>query len=214
MSQRNKVCDNLPAEGPAEGKGRKASRVETALACSRTGPVFLSLTPHHWASPAVPCLIGLCPATLTRQKYLVTHVHGAIFKVGNQQRPAVQHKELCSVLRGSLEGRGLGERVHAHVGLSPFTVRLKLSQHCLLTGYECVHVCVCACVLSPVRLFVTSWTVAHQVPMSMEFSRQEHWSGLPFSFPGDLPDPGIKPTSPASPGLVGRFFTIEPSGKP
>ena len=144
MSQRNKVCDNLPAEGPAEGKGRKASRVETALACSRTGPVFLSLTPHHWASPAVPCLIGLCPATLTRQKYLVTHVHGAIFKVGNQQRPAVQHKELCSVLRGSLEGRGLGERVHAHVGLSPFTVRLKLSQHCLLTGYECVHVCVCA----------------------------------------------------------------------
>ena len=143
MSQRNKVCDNLPAEGPAEGKGRKASRVETALACSRTGPVFLSLTPHHWASPAVPCLIGLCPATLTRQKYLVTHVHGAIFKMGNQQRPAVQHKELCSGLRGSLEGRGFG-------GEGPRTRRAE-SLHCspetitaLLTGYECVHVCVCA----------------------------------------------------------------------
>ena len=215
MSQRNKVCDNLPAEGPAEGKGRKASQVETALACSRTGPVFPSLTPRHWAFPAVPCLTGLWPATLTRQKYLVTHVHGAIFKMGNQQRPAVQHKELCSVLCGSLDGRGFGgQRVHTHAGLNPFTVRLKLSQRCLLTGYECVHVYECACVLSPVRLFVTSWTVAHQAPMSMEFSRQEYWSGLPFSFPGDLPDPGIKPTSLASPGLVGRFFTTEPPGKP
>ena len=44
---------------------------------------------------------------------------------------------------------------------------------------------------------VTSWTVASQAPLSMEFSRQEYWSGLPFSSPGDLPDPGIEPTSPA-----------------
>ena len=40
--------------------------------------------------------------------------------------------------------------------------------------------------------FVTPWTVAHQVPLSIGFSRQEHWSGLPFPSPGDLPDPGIK----------------------
>ena len=54
------------------------------------------------------------------------------------------------------------------------------------------------CVLShfsPVWLFVTPWTVAHQAPLSMGFSRQEYWSGLQFSSPGDLPDPGIKPTS-------------------
>ena len=44
---------------------------------------------------------------------------------------------------------------------------------------------------------VTSWTVAHQAPPSMGFSRQEYWSGLPFPSPGDLPDPGIKPGSPA-----------------
>ena len=50
--------------------------------------------------------------------------------------------------------------------------------------------------LSRVRLFVTPWTVAHQAPQSMEFSRQEYWSGLPFPSPGDLPDPGIKPGSP------------------
>ena len=48
----------------------------------------------------------------------------------------------------------------------------------------------------------------------MEFSRQEHWSGLPFPIPGDLPDPGIELVSPASPALAGRFFTTEPPGKP
>ena len=51
--------------------------------------------------------------------------------------------------------------------------------------------------LSRVRLFVTPWTVAYQAPPSMGFSRQEYWSGLPFPFLEDLPDPGIKPASPA-----------------
>ena len=49
--------------------------------------------------------------------------------------------------------------------------------------------------------FVTPWTVAHQAPLSMGFPRQEYWSGLPFPPPGDLPDPGIEPGSPA---LAGR----------
>ena len=51
--------------------------------------------------------------------------------------------------------------------------------------------------LSHVRLFVTPWTVAQQAPLSMGFSRQEYWSGLPFPSPGDLPDPDIEPSSPA-----------------
>ena len=51
----------------------------------------------------------------------------------------------------------------------------------------------CACVLSHVWPFVTTWTVACQAPLSMELSRQEYWSGLPFPTPGDLPDPGIEP---------------------
>ena len=51
--------------------------------------------------------------------------------------------------------------------------------------------------LSRVQLFATLWTVAHQAPLSMGFSRQEYWSGLPFPFPGDLPDPGMEPRSPA-----------------
>ena len=51
--------------------------------------------------------------------------------------------------------------------------------------------------LSGVQLFVTSWTVAYQASLSMGFSRQEYWSGLPFPSPGDLLDPGIEPRSPA-----------------
>ena len=58
------------------------------------------------------------------------------------------------------------------------------------------------------------WIGAYQAPLSMEFFRQEYWGGLPFPSPGDLPDPGFKPESFASPALVGSFFTTEPPGKP
>ena len=64
--------------------------------------------------------------------------------------------------------------------------------------------------LSRVGLFATRWTVAYKAPLSMEFSRQEDWSGLPFPSPGDLPDPGIKPKSPA---LQAEALPSEPSGK-
>ena len=63
--------------------------------------------------------------------------------------------------------------------------------------------------LSRVRLFVTPWTVAYQAPLSMEFSRQEYWSGLPCP-PGDLPDPGVEPRSPA---LQADALLSEPPGK-
>ena len=65
--------------------------------------------------------------------------------------------------------------------------------------------------LSRVRLFATPWTVAYQAPPSMGFSRQEYWSGLPFPSPGDLPDPGIEPRSPA---LEADALTSEPPGIP
>ena len=65
--------------------------------------------------------------------------------------------------------------------------------------------------LTHVRLFATTWNVAYQTPPSMGFSRQEYWSGLPFPSPGDLPDPGIKPWSPA---LQVDVSPSEPPGKP
>ena len=75
----------------------------------------------------------------------------------------------------------------------------------------CVCVCVCVCVLSHVRLFATPWTVVCQASLSMGFSRQECWRGLPFLTPGDLADPGFKPMPPA---LEGGCFSPVPSGKP
>ena len=65
--------------------------------------------------------------------------------------------------------------------------------------------------LSRVQLFETPWTIAYQAPPSMEFSRQEYWSGLPFPSLGDLPDPGIEPRSPA---LQADALLSEPPGKP
>ena len=68
--------------------------------------------------------------------------------------------------------------------------------------------CVHAHLLSLVLLFVTPWTVAFQAPPSMEFSRQEYQSGLPFPSPGDLSNPAMEPASPMSLALAGGLFTI------
>ena len=63
-------------------------------------------------------------------------------------------------------------------------------------------------------LFTALWTVAHQAPLSMGFSRQEYWSGLPFPPPGDLPDPGTEPVSLMCPALAGEFLPLSHLGSP
>ena len=82
----------------------------------------------------------------------------------------------------------------------------------------CVCVCVCVCVrarsLSHVWLFAASWTVVHWAPLSMDFSRQEYWSGLAFPTPGDLPNAGIEPASLAFPALEVDSLPLAPLGKP
>ena len=73
---------------------------------------------------------------------------------------------------------------------------------------------IAACILthfSRVRLFETLWTIAHQAPLSMGFSKQEYWSGMP---PGDLPDPGIEPLSPVAPALQEDFLLLSHGGSP
>ena len=80
--------------------------------------------------------------------------------------------------------------------------------------YQCKNI---TCVLSHfscVQLFVTLWTVAHQAPLPVGFSRQEHWSGLPFLSPGNPPDPGIEPRSHVSPALAAGSLPPAPPGKP
>ena len=66
---------------------------------------------------------------------------------------------------------------------------------------------------SVVWLFGTPWTAGPQAPLSMEFSKQEYWNGLPFPSPGDLPNPGTEPESPGSPALAGGFSTTAPPEK-
>ena len=77
--------------------------------------------------------------------------------------------------------------------------------------YSVVYLCWATLSLHLYPNLSTLWTIAHQVPLSMGFPRQECWSGLPFPSPGDLPNPGIQPVSLA---LAGGFFTAEPPRKP
>ena len=82
---------------------------------------------------------------------------------------------------------------------------------CCIHTMDYYSVCVCVCVytnaVNCVQLFTIPWTVTRQAPPSMEFSRQEYWSGLPFTSPGNFPHPGTEPTSLASLALAGGFFT-------
>ena len=88
------------------------------------------------------------------------------------------------------------------------TTRLNWSQQ---VAPLCSFICKCAYYFSHVQLFESSWTVAHQAPLSMAFSRQTYWSGLPCSPPRDVPNPGIEPRSPA---LQVDSLSSEPPGKP
>ena len=82
---------------------------------------------------------------------------------------------------------------------------LQISLKLKMSLYACV-----TSSFSHVQLFATQWTIARQALLSVGFSRHEYWSGLPCPSPGDLPDPGIKPSYLASPVLTGRFFTTAP----
>ena len=81
-------------------------------------------------------------------------------------------------------------------------------------GCVCVRTHACTQLLSHVRSFATPWTVAHQAPLSMAFSRQEYWSGLTFPPPEVLPRSGFEPESLVSPALAGGSFTTVLPGKP
>ena len=75
---------------------------------------------------------------------------------------------------------------------------------------SCGDLYLCVQLLSPVQMFATPWTIVHHASLSMELSRQQYWSGFPYSSPGDLPGSGIKLMSPA---LASGFFSTEPLGE-
>ena len=94
--------------------------------------------------------------------------------------------------------------------ISLFSIPILTSHMKSKNGCVSLAECVLSC-FSCVWLFVTLWTIAHQVPLSMGFSRQEYWSGLPFPSPGDLPNPWIEPMFFI---LAGGFLPLVPRGKP
>ena len=96
--------------------------------------------------------------------------------------------------------------LHVSLSHSPgcTSFQLRLSESSLLVAPLTIFQLLCA----------TPWTVAHQAPLSMGFSRQEYWSGLPLPPPGDLPDPRLKPTSNASPALTGSLYLCATWGTP
>ena len=84
----------------------------------------------------------------------------------------------------------------------------------VVTGKDIHSMCGVVVLIAQLCLTLCNpWTVACQAPLSMEFSRQEYWNGLPFPIPGDSPNPRIELASPVSPALAGEFFTTAPPGK-
>ena len=98
---------------------------------------------------------------------------------------------------------------------STYIIMLRPFPITYILGWQLHHPgCLCLVSLSCVRLFVAPWNVARQAPLSMEFSKQEYWSGLPFPPPRGVPDPGLKPASVKSPALAGRLFITKPPHTP
>ena len=106
------------------------------------------------------------------------------------------------------------ERLSLHFTLTVFTVAITNNDDLYVKIYRKRHIPFSrCCVFSHVLLFAAPWILARQAPLSMDFSRQEYWSLLPFPFPGDLPSPRIEPLSLLSPALASRYFTTSTTSR-
>ena len=165
-------------------------------------------------APSSPALLYLCAPIITFPLVTLstlTHQSGPItvpphWPTGLLSSPSQFHSYLSVPLFLQLSGL--------------FRFKFQLSHFTMMWPGAKVSICLCFKVLmyeidiimgppimlGHIRPFATLWIVACQAPLSMEFLRQEYWSGLPFPTPGDLPDPGIKPASFMSPALAGEFF--------
>ena len=121
----------------------------------------------------------------------------------------------CLFLLSLLSAEPMASRNPSQI-LSPESLGLAPPPHARWYTFlsNSVRVSVHASCLSCVQLFVTPWSVARQAPLSLGFFRQEYWSGLLCPPPGNIPDPGILPTSLTSPALAGGFFTASATWQP
>ena len=148
-----------------------------------------------------------CPISLMG-KYLFTKLGATLFLKGQRNDP---HHQI--VLTESRK-----EQIESEAEIKALVDPGTVYWFCMFYWYSVRHTIgdiVCVCVHALCHSIMSEWTVTYQAPLSMEFSRQEYLqNGLPFPSPGDLPNPGIKPTFLSSPALAGRFFTYGPPGKP
>ena len=140
-----------------------------------------------------------------KERLMLQLESGQVYTEGirvRRRRPCIE-STVAVLLQGKQESRG---RTHTHKFHICKYIHIYTNTHIFFNFHKliliitCMHVCTQSC---PILCNL----LAHKTPLSIVFSRQEYWSGLPFPFPGDLSDPGIEPTSLESPAMAGRFFT-------
>ena len=131
-------------------------------------------------------------------------LHNCAKRCAFSKGPAeIRHSFFNRAAEKDRQSRLLGQRaLQQSSGLLTGPKLSLLGAYWLLSCSRCVWLC------------AALWTVAHQAPLSIGFSRQGHWNGLAFPPSGDLPDPGLEPMLPAFPALAGEFFITEPPAKP
>ena len=125
----------------------------------------------------------------------VTQVFNSSVARGSARKIKVLPEEELGGWDGGGHSQGFGQHLSTNLPGSMLYFNNTYSCVCVLSHFSCA------------RLLATLWTLARLAPLSMGFSGQEYWSGLPCPPPGDLPNSGTEPASPASPALVGWFFT-------
>ena len=134
---------------------------------------------------------------------MAEHVHTTIFKLENQQGPIPYSTwDSAQCYMAAWMGGELGE--NGYMYMYGWVPSLFIWNYHNIVNLQCMCAC---CHFSHVQLFVTLWTIAHQAPLSMRFSRQEYWSGLPCPPQGDLPNLGVESVSLTSPALADELFT-------
>ena len=139
-----------------------------------------------------------------RDRTQVSHTAGGFFTDSHQGSPRILEWGSPSLLQGYFQSQE-SDQVLLYCRLILYKLSSQGSPNISFMKVK---------LLSRVQLFVTPWKVTYQVPWSVEFSRQEYWSGLPFPSPRDHSDPGIKPVPLACLAMAGRFFNSVSPGKP
>ena len=184
---------------------------------------------HRWAHMPIKPIpehtpSHLCSNVHAQDRHTQICTHGPPVEAHIQTLHAHAHRKRCTAASSptlaSIHTGCVHTRTQICTLITPqpahiFTLHISrcTHSHTLIapTAKDMCSLCYCCCLVGKCLSLSDPMDSSPQAPLSMDFSRQEYWSGLPFPSPGDLPNPGIEPVSPA---VAGRLFTTEPPGKP